>query len=103
MGEVLTATQAKNLFRYAKANGFALPAMNVVGTNSVNAAIEAARKVDSPLIIQFSSGGSQFFAGQGLPNENHAAEIAGAEAKRRKPLGTGLRTLKRVVGPEEQM
>lgn len=78
MGGVLTATEAKNLFRYAKENRFALPAMNVVGTNSVNAAIETAKKVDSPLIIQFSSGGSQFFAGQGLSNENHAAEIAGA-------------------------
>jgi fructose-bisphosphate aldolase class II len=78
MGGVLTATEAKKLFRYAKENKFALPAMNVVSTGSVNAAIETAKRVDSPVIIQFSSGGSQFFAGQGLPNENHSATIAGA-------------------------
>ena len=78
MGGVLNATEAKRLFQHAKENQFALPAINVVGTNSVNAAIETAKQVDSPLIIQFSHGGSTFFAGKGLDNENQKAAIAGA-------------------------
>jgi fructose-bisphosphate aldolase class II len=78
MGGVLTATEAKQLFAHAKKHQFALPAMNVVGTNSVNAAIEAAHRVGSPLIVQFSHGGSTFFSGKGLSNDNQAAAIAGA-------------------------
>ncbi len=55
-----------------------MPAVNVVGTNSVNATIEAASEVRSPVIIQFSNGGAVFFAGKGLSNENQKAAIAGA-------------------------
>ncbi|MGQ9846207.1 MAG: class II fructose-bisphosphate aldolase [Bacteroidales bacterium] len=65
------------LFRIAKENGFAIPAVNVVGTNSVNAVLEAAKVVNSPVIIQFSNGGGQFYAGKGLPNEHQEASIAG--------------------------
>ncbi len=63
---VLTGSEAKKLFAYAKKNKFAIPAVNVVGTDSVNAVLEAASKVNSPVIIQFSNGGAQYFAGKGL-------------------------------------
>lgn len=57
---VLTGSEAKKLFSYAKENNFAIPAVNVVGTDSVNAVLEAASKVKSPVIIQFSNGGAGF-------------------------------------------
>jgi fructose-bisphosphate aldolase class II len=75
---VVTGDAVSELLRYANANDFALPAVNVVGTNSVNAVLEAARQVNSPVIIQFSNGGAQFFAGKGLPNDKQQASIAGA-------------------------
>ena len=65
------------LFQYAKQQAFALPAVNVVGSNSVNAVIETAAELNSPVIIQFSNGGSQFMAGKGLSNENQKSAIAG--------------------------
>jgi fructose-bisphosphate aldolase class II len=74
---VVTGDAVSELLRYANANDFALPAVNVVGTNSVNAVLEAARQVNSPVIIQFSNGGAQFFAGKGLPNDKQQASIAG--------------------------
>ncbi|MCK4465790.1 MAG: class II fructose-bisphosphate aldolase [Bacteroidales bacterium] len=74
---VLYGEDVKALFDYANENNFAIPAVNVVGTNSVNAVLETAREVNSPVIIQFSNGGAVFFAGKGLPNENHQAAIAG--------------------------
>jgi fructose-bisphosphate aldolase class II len=74
---VVTGDQVQEIFAQAKANQFALPAANVVGTNSVNAVLETARDVNSPVILQFSSGGSIFFAGKGLDNSNHQATIAG--------------------------
>ncbi len=75
---VLYGDQVQELFAIAKENNFALPAVNVVGTNSVNAALEAARDVNSPIIIQLSNGGASFFAGKGLSNENQQASILGA-------------------------
>lgn len=63
---VLTGSEAKKLFAYAKKEGFAIPAVNVVGSDSVNAVLEVASKVKSPVIIQFSNGGAGFFAGKGL-------------------------------------
>jgi len=68
----------KEIFRIAKQNGFAIPAVNVVGTNTVNAVLEAARVVNSPVIVQFSNGGAQFYAGKSLPNDKYEASIAGA-------------------------
>ncbi len=68
----------KVVFDLAKQNGFAMPAVNVVGTNSLNAVLEAAKTVNSPVIIQFSNGGAAFYAGKGLSNENEKAAIAGA-------------------------
>jgi fructose-bisphosphate aldolase class II len=77
---VLTGSQVQNLFQFAKQKSFALPAVNVVGSNSVNAVIETAAELNSPVIIQFSNGGSQFMAGKGLSNENQRAAIAGGVA-----------------------
>jgi fructose-bisphosphate aldolase class II len=75
---VIFGDDVKKVFEIAKANKFALPAVNVVGTNSVNAVLEAAAKVNSPIIIQFSNGGAQFYAGKGLKGEGQAVQIAGA-------------------------
>jgi fructose-bisphosphate aldolase class II len=75
---VVTGDGVQAVFAFAKANQFALPAVNVVGTNTVNAVLETAREVNSPVIIQFSNGGATFFAGKGLGNENQRAAIAGA-------------------------
>ena len=69
---VLTGSEAKKLFAYAKENNFAIPAVNVVGTDSVNAVLEVAAKVNSPIIIQFSNGGAGFYAGKGLKTANAA-------------------------------
>jgi len=75
---VVTGDGVSELLRYANQYDFALPAVNVVGTNSVNAVLEAAKQVNSPVIIQFSNGGAQFYAGKGLPNDKQQASIAGA-------------------------
>ncbi len=75
---VVSGNELQQLFSLAKQNQFALPAVNVVGTNSVNAVLEAGKVVNSPVIIQFSNGGAVFFAGQGLANTNEQAAIAGA-------------------------
>ena len=75
---VISGSDVQKVFEIAKANKFALPAVNVVGTDSVNAVLEAAAKVKSPVIIQFSNGGAQFYAGKGLKLEGQGAAIAGA-------------------------
>lgn len=74
---VVSGDGVQALFSIAKADQFALPGVNVVGTNSVNAALETARDVNSPIIIQFSNGGATFFAGKGLGNDQQRAAIAG--------------------------
>jgi fructose-bisphosphate aldolase class II len=65
------------LYQFAKESKFALPAVNVVGTNSVNAVLETARLVNSPVIIQFSNGGGQFFAGKSLKLPNEMGAVLG--------------------------
>ncbi len=75
---VVTGGKVQELFAYAKANQFALPGVNVTGTDTVNAVLETARDVNSPVIIQFSNGGAVFFAGKGLGNEGQKGAIAGA-------------------------
>lgn len=75
---VVTGDAVQEIFAYAKEEQFALPGANVVGTNSVNSVLEAAREVNSPVILQFSNGGAVFFAGKGLSNEGQQAAIAGA-------------------------
>jgi fructose-bisphosphate aldolase class II len=67
-----------DLYQYAKENKFALPAVNVIGTNSVNAVLETAKAVNSPVIIQFSNGGGQFYAGKSLKLESDKAAALGA-------------------------
>jgi len=70
--------QAWDILQAAKEANAALPAVNVTGTNTINATLEAAAAAKSPVIIQFSHGGATFYAGKSLPNENHQAAIAGA-------------------------
>jgi fructose-bisphosphate aldolase class II len=77
---VVTGDDLKYIFDYAKANGFAIPAVNVVGSDSINGVLEAAKLVNSPVIIQFSNGGAQFNAGKGLKLEGQGAQILGAIA-----------------------
>jgi fructose-bisphosphate aldolase class II len=75
---VITGDNLFKLFSYARANQFAIPAVNVTTTSTCNAVLEAARDLNSPIIIQCSQGGAQFFAGKGLDNSNQAASVAGA-------------------------
>ena len=74
---VISGEDVRKLFDYANRNDFAIPAVNVIGTDSVNAVLETAREVNSPVIIQFSNGGAHFFGGQGLPKDGHTGAIAG--------------------------
>ncbi len=74
---VLFGDEVTELLNYANEHNFALPAVNVVGTNTVTAVLEAARVVNSPVMIQFSNGGAVFYAGKGIPNTNEKAAIAG--------------------------
>ncbi len=75
---VATGDELQAIFALAKAKQFALPAVNVINTSTVNAVMEAAKELNSPAIIQFSNGGAQFFAGKGLDNTNQRSCIAGA-------------------------
>jgi fructose-bisphosphate aldolase class II len=77
---VVTGKGVQDVFAVAKANSFALPAVNVVGSNSINAVLEAASEVNSPVIIQFSNGGAAFNAGKGLKIDSMQASILGAVA-----------------------
>jgi len=77
---VATGKEVQEIFKYAKSKGFAIPAVNVIGSSTVNAVMETAAELNSPVIIQFSNGGSQFNAGKGLSNENQQAAIAGGVA-----------------------
>lgn len=77
---VVTGKGVQDVFAVAKANGFALPAVNIVGSSSANAAMEAAKAVNSPVIIQFSNGGASFNAGKGLSLEGQRAAVLGAVA-----------------------
>ncbi len=74
---VVTGEGVSEIFRHANENNYALPAVNVVGTNSVNAVLETAKAVNSPVMIQFSNGGSVFYAGKSLSNDGQKAAIAG--------------------------
>ena len=77
---VATGDEVKAIFDHAKANGYALPAVNVIGSNTINSVLETAASINSPVIIQFSNGGAQFNAGKGLSNEDQKAAILGAVA-----------------------
>ena len=75
---VVTGEDVQKVFKVARENEFAIPAVNVVNTNSVNAVMEAAKLVNSPVIIQFSNGGASFWAGKALTNDLQQAAISGA-------------------------
>lgn len=77
---VVTGYNVQKVFNYAKEKGFALPAVNVIGSNSINTVLETAAALNAPVIIQFSNGGAQFNAGKGLGNDNQKGAIAGAIA-----------------------
>lgn len=77
---VATGEEVQEIFQFAKQKGFALPAVNVTGSNTVNAVLETAANLKSPVIIQFSNGGAIFNAGKGLSNENQRAAILGGVA-----------------------
>lgn len=77
---VATGREVQEIFKLAKEKSFALPAVNVVGSNTINTVLETAKELNSPVIIQFSNGGAQFNAGKGLSNEDQKAAIAGAVA-----------------------
>ncbi|SFN90688.1 fructose-bisphosphate aldolase [Bizionia echini] len=77
---VATGQEVQAIFKLAKEKGFALPAVNVVGSNTINGVLETARDLNAPVIIQFSNGGGVFNAGKGLSNENQKAAIAGCIA-----------------------
>ena len=75
---VAVGKEVQEIFQYAKQKGFALPATNVISSNSINGVLEAAVAMKAPVIIQFSNGGAQFMAGKGLSNEGQKAAILGA-------------------------
>ena len=77
---VATGKQVQEIFNYAKKNNFALPAVNVVSSSTINCVLETAAKLNAPVIIQFSNGGGQFNAGKGLSNENQQSAILGCIA-----------------------
>lgn len=77
---VITGKQVQEIFKLAKEKNFALPAVNVTGSNTVNTVLETAKEMNAPVIIQFSNGGAHFNAGKGLSNENEQAAIAGGIA-----------------------
>ncbi|MFI3263616.1 MAG: class II fructose-bisphosphate aldolase, partial [Rikenellaceae bacterium] len=74
----LTGSAVQELFAFAKEKGFAIPAVNVTGTNTINAVLETARDINSPVIIQLSNGGASFYAGKTVSNEGQKAAVLGA-------------------------
>lgn len=75
---VVTGDDLMTVLAHAKANQYAIPAINCVSSSSVNAVLEAARDANSPVMIQFSNGGGSFYAGKGLSNKNQVAAIEGS-------------------------
>lgn len=74
---VLFGEELEALYADAKENQFAMPAVNTIGSNTINATLETAARVKSPVIIQFSNGGAQFIAGKGMPNDQLQANLSG--------------------------
>ena len=77
---VATGDQVQEIFKYAKQKGFALPAVNVTSSSTINGVMETAAKLNAPVIIQFSNGGGSFIAGKGLSNDNQKSAILGSIA-----------------------
>lgn len=77
---VVTGKDVQKVHQLAKEKGFAMPAVNVVGSNTINTVMETAVELNAPVIIQFSNGGAQFNAGKGLSNQGQRSAIAGGVA-----------------------
>jgi fructose-bisphosphate aldolase class II len=77
---VITGSEVQEIFALAKAQGFALPAANCIGSNSMNSVMQAAAELNSPVIIQFSNSGGAFVAGKAIPVESHRASVLGSLA-----------------------
>jgi fructose-bisphosphate aldolase class II len=77
---VATGKEVQEIHQYAKEKGFAMPAVNVIGTNTINTVLETAAALNAPVIIQFSNGGAHFNAGKGLSNDGQKAAVAGGVA-----------------------
>ena len=75
---VLHGEEVSALFDDAQARGYALPAVNIIGTNSLNATLETAAAVGSPVIVQLSNGGAAFYAGKSLKLDNQQAQVLGS-------------------------
>ena len=74
---VVTGKDYQALVAACKAGNYALPAVNVSSSHTINAVLEAAAKNKSDVIIQLSNGGAQFYAGQGFP-DGALAKVLGA-------------------------
>ena len=90
---VLSGDEVTELLNYANDHDFALPAVNVVGTNSINAVLETAAAVNSPVIVQLSNGGASFYAGKSLSNDRQQAAVVGAVS-----AATHVHTLAKLYG-----
>ena len=77
---VIFGEDVQKVYAHAKEKGFAIPAVNVVNSDSINGVLEAAAQANSPVIIQFSNGGASYFCGKGLSNEHEKSAILGAIA-----------------------
>jgi len=77
---VVTGQALVDLLDAAKDQGYAIPGVNIVGTNSINSCMEAAAKYGGPIMVTFSKGGGQFIAGKSLANDADSASIAGTIA-----------------------
>jgi fructose-bisphosphate aldolase class II len=77
---VVVGDVAWGLYKHAKDSGYAIPGFNCTTTSSVNSVLEAGKKLNRPMIVQWSEGGAAFFAGKGLPNDKKQASILGSVA-----------------------
>src|SRR5699024_9855470 len=84
---VATGRAVQEIFQHAKEHGYALPAVNITGSNTINAVLDTAANLNSQVIIQCSNGGAAFNAGKGLDNSNQKASILGATAMARHVHG----------------
>jgi len=77
---VVTGKALTDLLNHAKKEGYAIPGVNIVGSNSINACMEAAQEYGGPIMVTFSKGGGQFIAGKSADNSDDKASIAGCVA-----------------------
>lgn len=90
---VITGDKVIKVYEYASKNGFAIPAVNVTSSSSANAVMEAAKALNSPIIIQISNGGAAFFAGKSIPNTDQAVSVRPDKRNNKKALCERLKKL----------